>query len=450
MDLLTFIIKHATIPLYDIKHGRNISAPYKALVKSQYLTPGEIEMLQLTRLKSIVRYAQNHCGFYRDRLHDIGFDPEKIQSPDDIENIPILTKDDIRANLNRMISDEFEIQNLVYKRTGGSTSVPLALYQDKQAHRIKSATTVRHNEWTGYYRGDKLAALWGDTDKQYSLKERLYNLLYNRVIYLDTLKIDDESMLMFVKEIHRFKPPILLGHAHSLYVFACFVADNNIKDINFRGIISTAEMLYDHERQKIESVFGEILFNRYGCEELGLIASECEERDGLHINAEGLLVEVLGGDENSPGRLVITDLMNRGMPLIRYEIGDMATVKTGLCSCGRGLPRLGSIYGRTSDYLYAPDGTRISGISILDTFVIHIKGFKQVQIIQDELDCIAFKIIKDRTFSETSLDDLQKAVSAIFGPKMRHKTEFVDKIPKTARGKYQFTVCNIGKEESHK
>jgi phenylacetate-CoA ligase len=332
---------------------------------------------------------------------------------------------------------------MVYKRTGGSTSVPLVLYVDYRAADWKAAATIRHNRWAGYDRGDKLAAIWGDTEKKYSAKEMIYNFLNARTIYLDTLIMTEQYILEFIEKTRRFKPKIMMGHAHSLYALACFVEEHNITDLGIKGIISSAEILYDHERAKIESVFGKILFNRYGCEELSIIASECERHDGLHINAEGLYVEVIGGDDMTPGKLVITDLWNRGMPFIRYEIGDMATTRTGTCSCGRGLPRLGKIYGRTADLLYTPDGRTISGISVLDTFTIHVPGIKQVQIIQNELNKLDFKIVKTDDFNDESLRILSEKIPFFFGSSMLYDIEFVDKIAQTARGKYRFSICNI-------
>jgi phenylacetate-CoA ligase len=135
------------------------------------------------------------------------------------------------------------------------------------------------------------------------------------------------------------------------------------------------------------------------------------------------------------------------MPLIRYEIGDMATTRSGSCRCGRGLPRLGKIYGRTSDFLLSPDGKRVSGISILDTFTIHIPGIKQVQIIQNEIDTLHFRIVKDNDFSDNSLTILAENVRSVFGPEMKHETEFVDRIPQTRRGKYRFSICNVSSRQ---
>lgn len=447
MDLLRYFIRAVTIPLYDIKHGRNSSALRRDLENSQYLSASDIEELQMSRLRSIIKYANSHCQFYRSRFAEAGLNPNNVQSFDDVAKIPVLTKADIRSNMNQIISDKYEIKDLVYKRTGGSTSVPLKLYVDHEAHRAKYAATLRHNSWAAYKPGDKLAAIWGATDRKYTFRERLYNSLYARTIYLDTLKMKYDYNMAFVGRVRKFKPEILLGHAHSIYVFACFVQQNGIRDLGFKTIITTAEMLYDHERAQIESVFGKILFDRYGCEELSIIASECERHDGLHINAEGLWVEVLGGDAQTPGKLVITDLLNLGMPFIRYEIGDMATIKTGSCSCGRNLPRLGRVFGRTSDFLHTPDGRMISGISILDTFVIHIPGVVQVQLVQNRINELNVKIVKNTEFDNGSLQILDRNIEDIFGPQMKYEVTYVDKIPQTERGKYRFSICNISQSD---
>jgi len=448
MDIVQYLIKYITIPLYDKKWKKNITPKLIELEKSQYYQPGTIEKIQFLKLKEITSYANEHCLFYKKRFAEHGFVPEKLSSFDDFRKLPVLTKDDIRENQKQIMSDQYTIDNLIYKRTGGSTSVPLALYVDCHAADLKAAATIRHNRWAGYDRGDKLAAIWGDTEKKYSVKEKIYNFFNSRTIYLDTLIMTEQYILRFIEKARRYKPKVMMGHAHSLYAFACFIEEHGITDLGIKAIISTAEILYDHERAKIESVFGKILFNRYGCEELSIIASECERHDGLHINAEGLYVEVIDGDNTTPGKLVITDLWNRGMPFIRYEIGDMATTKTGTCTCGRGLPRLGKIYGRTADLLYTPDGRTISGISVLDTFTIHIPGIKQAQIIQNKLDELNFKIVKSDDFNEESLRILSEKIPFFFGSSMLYSIEFVDNIPLTARGKYRFSICNILDKES--
>ncbi len=443
MDLLKPLVRHITIPVFDRREGKVIKPYLDEFEKSQYFSAERIRDIQLEKLKRILAYANNHTEFYRDRFADCGFNPDDLNSLADLNQIPILTKDDIRANKDRIISDQYKTEDMIYKRTGGSTSVPLKLYVDLEAGNQKTAATIRHNRWANYDRGDKLASIWGDTDKPIPFKERVYNTFNTRAIYLDTLLMNTEYNLNFIKKMRQFKPKALMGHAHSIYQFACFVEEHGIGDLGLKGIISTAEILYDHERAKIEKVFGKILFNRYGCEELSIIATECEAHDGLHVFAEGLYVEVVDGDSKTPGRLVITDLLNRGMPFIRYEIGDMATTIDGDCPCGRGLPRLGKIYGRTADFLYTPDGRSISGISVLDTFTIHVPGVKQVQIIQNEIDLLNFKVVRAGDFNDDSLAVLKSKIPQFFGEQMRYNIEYVDRIEQTERGKYRFSICNL-------
>ncbi len=443
MDIFEYISRNLIIPFYNRRHGINNTKFYDALLTSQFDSAEKIKSDQWIKLKELLNFSYNSNLFYKEHFDKAGVQPDDIKNWDDFTKIPLLTKDHLRNNLDIMISQGFTKENLTHKRTGGSTGVPVHLYMDQNSVSFKHAAAQRHNKWANYLPGMKRAALWGDTDKKYSLKETIYMKLYDRTIFLDTLMMDDPYLLDFVKQLRKFKPKSLVGHAHSLFFLAQFFKDKNINDIKFNGIITTAETLSHAERKVIEEVFGNIVFDRYGCEELSLIASECEAHEGLHINSEGLYVEVIGGSDTEPGELVITDLTNKGMPFIRYEIGDMATMLEKPCSCGRGLPRLGKVMGRTSDFLYTPEGKMISGISILDTFVIHIKGFKQVQIIQNEIGKIILKIIKDENFGEHSLQALKETVPKIFGPKMKYQIEFVDKITMTARGKFQFTICNI-------
>ena len=295
----------------------------------------------------------------------------------------------------------------------------------------------------GFLRGEKRAALWGDITPVTTLRKKLSRTLITRTIFLDTLKMDERSMLEFVERIRQTGTRLLFGHGHSLYFFARFLKDRGIRDIKLDGIISMAEMLPPEERSVVEDVFGNIVFDWYACEEVGLIASECEERNGLHIAAEAVYVEILDGEAGEPGRVVVTDLVNRGTPLIRYELGDLSTIWSGMCPCGRGLPRIGPVVGRTTDILRSPEGKRISGVSLLHTALIHIPGFRQVQVVQEKLDHLTFNVVRDHNFSDQSLKLLSEAVAKYFGKSMQHKVVFVEKIALTGRGKFQVSISKL-------
>jgi len=445
MNIFEQVSRNFIIPIYNWKFGIKYKHIINFLNDSQFFSSEQIREIQWKKVKDIIEFAYFNNTFYNNHFKKANITPKDIHNLNDFSNIPLLTKEDIKNNPESLISNNYQKENMHHKRTGGSTGVPIHLYVDNYAMNFKRAAVHRHNSWANYLPGMKRASLWGDTDKIYSFSDKMYMKLYERTIYLDTLNMDDANMFKFVEKLKQFKPKSLMGHGHSLYYFTRFLLDNNIANIRFNGIISTAETLFDNERKVIEDLFGNIVFDRYGCEELSIIASECEKHEGLHINAEGLYVEVIDGDDTTPGELVITDLVNKGMPFIRYKIGDMATILNKPCSCGRGLPRLGKVFGRVTDILYTPEGKKISGVSILDTFVIHIKGFNQVQIIQNKIDHVFFKIVKDKYYSDNCLEKLKETVVKIFGPQMNFTIEFVDNIPKTARGKFQFTICNIEK-----
>lgn len=447
MSLIDFLSQKIFNPIQQKREAPEVPGMIRELMKSQFYSAEQIHELQLAKIKKLVEYAYETNEFYKSRWDDIGAKPQDIETFDDFHKLPLLTKDDLRQHLEQLFSKGYTRENTHRRRTGGSTGVPVQVFWNTESKNLKLAVAYRHDSWAGDLPGTKKAGLWGDTSKKPSLKGRLYRALITRTIAMDTLLMDDDYVLGFLDRARDFKPDILFGHGHSLYYFAKFIQDHDIKDIRFKGIISSAEALPPEERKVVEEVFGRIVFDRYGCEEVSLIASECETHEGMHIAAESNYAEIIDGTETVPGRLVITDLSNYATPIIRYEIGDLATTMTGQCSCGRGLPRLGRVVGRTTDILYTPEGRKISGVSILDTFTIHIPGFKQVQIVQEKINEVILYIVKDEHFNETSLKQLAEQVPKIFGPNMKYQVSFVDKMAMTSRGKFQFTICNLSKED---
>jgi len=446
VDWLKPLIKNFTYDFYLRRDGLKMRGHREELKITQYLSPNELLSRQLADLINIITYCHEHNQFYKTRFKEGGFQPGDLHDFSDLEKLPILTKNDIRQAGDSLFSEGYNKDNCFYNRTGGSTGVPLQTYMDPAAVSMKKAATLRHNSWAGLTPGERAACVWGDTEKKQPFKARLREKLTDRSFYLDTLKFDSEHIEIFLQKIKKYRPPVMMGHAHSIFRLAEYVRDNNIENIAFKGIITTAMVLNNSEREIIERVFNSPVFNRYGCEELSIIASECEVHDGMHMFSEGLYVEVLNETESQPGKLIITDLINRAMPMIRYEIGDYAVSAKGDCSCGRGLPRLKEVSGRVADFLYTPEKKPVFGISILDTFMIHIPGFKQVQIVQDKYDRIDFYVVRDEKYSEDSSNILKKNVQEIFGPTMQYEVHFVEFIKQTERGKFRFSICNINRE----
>ena len=181
------------------------------------------------------------------------------------------------------------------KSPPGSTGVSVEVFVEEAAQQWKRACTLRSDEWSGWRLGQRTAAVWGNPEyMSRGWRGRLRNALLERRRYLDTLKMDKRAMETFASALRRQRPALVFGHAHSLYLIAQFLQSQGEVGIRPRGIISTAMVLHPWERRTIEAVFECPVTNRYGCEEVSLIACECEQHQGMHVNADGVYVEVLG------------------------------------------------------------------------------------------------------------------------------------------------------------
>jgi phenylacetate-CoA ligase len=320
--------------------------------------------------------------------------------------------------------------------------VPLIIRIDEPSVQWKYACTLRADQWSGYRLGQRVAKVWGNPEYlHFGWKGRLRNFLFDRAVYLDTLNLTDERITEFAARIRRHRPGLIFGHAHSLYLLACSLKKSGITGIRPNGIISTAMLLHDWQRSVIEQVFDCPVTNRYGCEEVSLMASECEMHDGLHINADSLYAEI--GDN---GKLLVTDLTNRAMPPIRYEIGDVVVGSGRTCRCGRGLPMIERIEGREADYVVTPSGSLISGISLTENFALLIDGAAQVQIVQESLHLLLIRMVADESFGDASRRQIAKLVHDTFGPTVRFEVELVDAIPQEPSGKYRFCISKVARE----
>ena len=207
-------------------------------------------------------------------------------------------------------------------------------------------------------------------------------------------------------------------------------------------------VLLPSERTVLERVFGCRVTDRYGCEEVGLIACECERHDGLHINADHVYVEFLRDDGSAaapgePGALVVTDLVNRGQPLIRYRIEDVATSRAGGCACGRGLPLMESIVGRTADFLVRLDGSLVAGVSLVERTLTAFPGIDQMQIVQHSVTEVVLNVVRREGYSSETETGLLGELRRVFGSTVAIRVDYHQRIPQQASGKYRFAICHV-------
>ena len=318
MDLLAPFVRRIVAPAWAAWEHSDYLRHYRRLLRTQYDPPEVIRCRQLKQIQKLVEHAHRTTPFWKLRLDAAGLVPGRVGSFDDLRRIPLLTKTDLRAHRDEMLSADYTNIFLHRNRTSGSTGVPVEVLSDDATRQFQRACTLRSDEWSGWRLGERVAAVWGNAAMEYGGKGwrgYLRNALLNRTTCLDSLKLDESSMEQFARAMRRRPPALVYGHAHSVHLLATYLRARGHTHIHPRGVISAAMVLHDWERRTIEEVFHCKVTNRYGCEEVSLIACECDRHAGLHINADAIYLEVLRADgtpaePGEAGMIVVTDLVN--------------------------------------------------------------------------------------------------------------------------------------------
>jgi phenylacetate-CoA ligase len=442
----------ATMPLHKWMITRRAGLYYDELKRSQWLAPSEVRHLQERKLRRLVHHAYHHVAWYRQAMDERGLRPEDVATLDDLLKLPLLDKDEVRQNLYfDLLSDNHDKRRVLKIATSGSTGEPFVCYADQQQLEIRWAATQRSMEWTGWRFGDRQARLWHQTlgmRWHQALRERLDALLSRR-LFIPAFEMSPARVARAVRRLRRLRPALIDGYAESFNYLADYVREHGLPGVRPRGIISSAQVLPEESRRAIEEAFATRVFDKYGAREFSGIAYECEAHDGHHVVAESYVVEVLkDGRPARPGDLgevVVTDLNNFCMPLIRYRIGDLAVAMdpAAPCPCGRGLPRLGRIEGRVQSLIVGAEGRVIPGTFFAHLFKDYDYAVRQYQIVQDEPAALTLKVVKAARFDEAVFAEALRELRHYLGEGTRIEVEFVEHIPMVRTGKRQATLSKV-------
>jgi len=418
--------------------------------RTQHLSAEALRDLQTTRLRRLLTHAYENCPFYRERMRRSGFSPDTIRNLEDVQRLPVLEKSDIQQHRERMVAVNWPRHDLIDNQTGGSTGTPISFCLSHDRRRSRAAATIRHNRWAGWDVGDSVAVLWGaprDLPAD-DWRSRLRGLLMRRPLWLDTGHVTEERLIEYNRLLHTHRPRIIQAYARSLLLFARFLKSKGLAPYQPHSIVLSAEALEPEERAEVEQIFRCPLFNRYGCREVSVVASECDAHDGLHVMAEGLYVEIVIGDRPAKpgerGSILVTDLLNFAMPLIRYRIGDMGSWANQPCSCGRALPKLQSVQGRVTDFIVGSDGRLVSGVFLATYLLAHRPSLGQVQMIQERVGEILYRVQPSRQFNPVAdIEYLQKKTREYLGDTMTMRCQQVESLAAEASGKFLYCRSNV-------
>lgn len=443
--MYTKIAENIFAPLLDYVRGTKSIKYLKILRRTQWAKQNAIVKLQEKKLRSLIRHAYENVPFYHRLFKKLGLYPDDIKTIKDLAKLPVITKKDIRINFDDLMARGCN-ERKILDFTSGSTGEPLKFYVTKTARSWETAAELRAYEWAGYNLGDKYALIWGapfDVKKLTKLSDELINFFERRIV-LNSYNMSEESMHIFASKLVKFKPKIIRGYSSALYLIANFIKRQGIEGIRPTAIITTAEKLFIYERKIIEKAFQCEVFDFYGSREVGAIASECSEHIGHHISAENVIIEFVDDGHVSPnevGEILVTNLNNYAMPLIRYANGDMGIPLDEECPCGRGLPLIKSIEGRVSDILCIDNGKFISAPAFV--YIFKDLPIKQYQLVQETKEKILVNIVKDENFSIEDEYQLIKKLREYLGKNVLIEIRFCDKILPTKSGKRKIIMSFV-------
>jgi phenylacetate-CoA ligase len=419
------LYKSAIYPAYHWALADGANKAIREMDRNELLDRESLRQHSDTKLRDLLKFAGTNVPYYRRLAAALRMSIEDFSDPVNLSELPILHKSEINANRDAMISEDLTDNGLQKNSTGGSTGEVLKFYTDRRSVAFRKATVRRNKRWAGIQPGDREVRLWGaplDLGNSRSLRGTIHSAITReRLLSADTL--DEETLSSYLSFCKSFKPKLMVAYPSALLEFANYCERRGESIASLRAIICSAEALLDQDREVFERIFNVPVYDRYGCREVGDIAQEAPGSSGLLVNSDRIFVEVI--DKNGmpcrageQGEVLVTDLDNYGMPMIRYRIGDYATwANDGLGSASDlPFPVLASVDGRTLDVVRCIGGQRVGGTYW--TMLLRSRpGMKRFQVVQYEADRINV-LFEPESGCTPDFDFIRQEVANSCGPEM--------------------------------
>ncbi|HUG82364.1 MAG TPA: hypothetical protein VML01_11920 [Bryobacterales bacterium] len=388
----------------------------------------EMRALQSRQLRKLVARAYATVPFYRKLFDDHGLVPADIREIEDLEHLPLLSKQTIRDAAEQLISSRYKEGQLIRRRTGGSTGTPLSIYTSRRSAALDSAAKLRTYVRAGYKPHFKIAVAQHAQPKG----KMFHKLGIHREIGVPYNRPIEEQ----VRQIAELKTEVIDAQPNRIELISRYLLATSTSLDRVKIVFTHSEKITDSQRNLVRRAFGLNLIDCYGCSESAAIAAECPAHEGYHINSDLVILETVPIDDvhvdSSMKRIVVTNLNNFAMPLIRYEVGDLGALSAKRCSCGNNFPLLAEIAGRTNDLVTLPSGEKVSGYALARAIEEHqeVLQYRAIQRRCGEFE-ISLILADGAVAPEASL---HKRLAADF-PGVRVVFRYPDEIPLSPRGK---------------
>ena len=420
MFLYSTIYAKLIYPVYHFAIRSDATKRIHELASHDRMSREQLAEVERAKLLALLDHAKKSVPYYAELLSEIDTDQKSGFDYEDFRKLPVLTKDIIRKQVEQLVSRQVDGNRLDPNSTSGSTGEPLSFYTDLRSKSYRKAAVARNRAWVGIHNGDPVARLWGadiDARKAQSIRGTIHGLV-TREIFLSAYELDEARLRSYAEAIRKHKAKLLIGYPSVLSTFGEFCVANSIAFPSLKAIICSAEALMPFHRESIESNFSAPLYNRYGCREVGDIAQEAPGSNGLVVNSDRVYVEILD-EQGHPcgtgetGDIVITDLDNYGMPLIRYVIGDRGSwAPAHSTDSEMPYPVLADVEGRSLDVVVTPTGNQIGG-TFWTILLRKRPGIKMFRVVQSSIDAITIQYVR--------VPEVRDIDTAYFEQKIREK-----------------------------
>jgi len=446
-DFYTRVVSTLLFPLHEQLKRHPTASLLRSLERSQWWSVERLQALQLDRLRRLMSAVSQQVPYYRDLFRERGLSPEQFRTFADLRRLPLVEKSLIRQQGERWRARS--AANLVTQRTSGSSGEPLTFQLGRHRIGMDIAAKWRATRWWGVDFGDRELVLWGsaiESDRQNRLRSWRDRLFRSRLVPVENLT--EARIDQILDQVKAYRPRVLFGYPSAMARLAWRAKERacHFRELGIRVAFTTSEVLRPEWRAIIGEVFGCEVSDEYGARDAGLIARQCPA-GGLHITAEALIVEILD-DTNRPvppgetGHIVITNLVGPEFPFIRYRTGDRGALDPLPCTCGRGLPLLGSLEGRCNDGLVALDGSWVHGSSF-NYLLRELNGLKAYKIVQEDREQVEVLLSVDGVLPAGFEQELRWALRRRLGGGVQVQLRRMDLIPPETGGKFRHVVCRI-------
>jgi phenylacetate-CoA ligase len=420
-------------------------ATYRDLVADQWKPYRELEQEQEKKLQHLIEFAYDQVPYYRTLFKTLGLQPRDIRSIEDLEKLPVLTKEIIKANWEELKPATLSSMDYSLHATGGSTGTPMEFRLSNYDRFLGGALLYRGLGYGGYDIGDRIVFLMGSESLargQPRIVSKVHELVRNTRKF-SAHDMGEADLHRYAGVLASFRPRFMRGYPSSIQFFARWLNENDVAIPSIDAIFTNGETLFPHMRKVIGDTFDCEVFNNYGLNDGGVGAFECQEHSGLHIDTERSIMEVVDQDNrqlmSGEGAVLATSLYNFAMPFIRFSTGDIATLADTECDCGRHSKLLSQVKGRSADILVTPEGKSVHGWFFNSLLYEPSNGIKEYQVIQTAIDTITIKIVPDRHYDETKLSTIREKI-AQKSSGWTIQFEVVEAIDRTRLGKFKYII----------